>query len=413
MADKPALIINKDVYFGQYEQNANDEDGKEPIQWRVLSNDGDNVLLLSERILDIHAFMDWHGELRVPATWEDSDVRGWMNGEFFEKMFSAAERPGVADSLVEAHANPDYPTVDQGSDTRDKVFLLSFEEAMRTDYGFANSPEESQTRVALMTPSVLKYLEENEYVSNQVFWILRTMGINPEHITYVNPFGGLSPAGAMNVTGNTSIRPAFNLDLSKVAFTSDAKGKPQDIGALTRMGIPDGAVKISMYHDGQSVQVTNDIPEVIYAGGEAVVDYTGATVGENQFVSVTITGTNGQILYYGKMAKSDSDSAASGSFSVPTGMLKEGTYSLNVFAEQDNGESLTDFVSQMQSFVFEVRDEEGTTPTPGQPTPTPGQPTPTPEPEEPPKAGGISLAIFGAVSAAAGLFGMARRKRRK
>ena len=113
------------------------------------------------------------------------------------------------------------------------------------------------------------------------------------------------------------------------------------------------------------------------------------------------------------MAKSDSDSAASGSFSVPTGMLKEGTYSLNVFAEQDNGESLTDFVSQMQSFVFEVRDEEGTTPTPGQPTPTPGQPTPTPEPEEPPKAGGISLAIFGAVSAAAGLFGMARRKRRK
>lgn len=264
-----------------------------------------------------------------------------------------------------------------------------------------------------MTPSVLKYLEENEYVSNQVFWILRTMGINPEHITYVNPFGGLSPAGAMNVTGNTSIRPAFNLDLSKVAFTSDAKGKPQDIGALTRMGIPDGAVKISMYHDGQSVQVTNDIPEVIYAGGEAVVDYTGATVGENQFVSVTITGTNGQILYYGKMAKSDSDSAASGSFSVPTGMLKEGTYSLNVFAEQDNGESLTDFVSQMQSFVFEVRDEEGTTPTPGQPTPTPGQPTPTPEPEEPPKAGGISLAIFGAVSAAAGLFGMARRKRRK
>lgn len=49
MADKPALIINKDVYFGQYEQNANDEDGKEPIQWRVLSNDGDNVLLLSER----------------------------------------------------------------------------------------------------------------------------------------------------------------------------------------------------------------------------------------------------------------------------------------------------------------------------------------------------------------------------
>ena len=58
------------------------------------------------------------------------------------------------------------------------------------------------------------------------------------------------------------------------------------------------------------------------------------------------------------------------------------------------------------------------TPTPGQPTPTPGQPTPTPEqptptPEDPPKAGGISLTVLGAVSAAAGTAGfIARRKRR-
>ncbi len=54
---------------------------------------------------------------------------------------------------------------------------------------------------------------------------------------------------------------------------------------------------------------------------------------------------------------------------------------------------------------------EQPTPTPGQPTPTPGQPTPTPE--DPPKAGGISLTVLGAVSAAAGTAGfIARRKRR-
>ena len=108
------------------------------------------------------------------------------------------------------------------------------------------------------------------------------------------------------------------------------------------------------------------------------------------------------------MAKSDAQSTATGSFSVPTGMLKEGTYALNVFAEQDNGESRTDFVSEMQSFVFKVSDEQ---PTPGQPTPTPGHTTP--DPEEPPKAGGISLVLFGAVSASAGLLGMATRKRKK
>ena len=408
MADKPALIFNKDVYFGLYEQNANDEDGKDPIQWRVLSSDADKVLLMSERILEIHPFMDWYGELSVPATWEDSDVRAWMNGEFYENMFSAAEMPGVMDSLVEARINPDYPAVNQGADTRDKVFLLSYEDAINPDYGFANNTEAAQSRVALMTPSVLKYLQDNDSSSMEVFWLLRTMGYDSEHAVFIDPVGGISPAGALNVTGNTSIRPVFNLDLSKVAFTSDATGKPQHIGALTQMGIPDGAVKITMYDDGQSVQVTNEIPGVIYAGGDAVVNYEGATVGENQFVSVTITGTNGQILYYGKMAKSDAQSTATGSFSVPTGMLKEGTYALNVVAEQDNGESRTDFVSEMQSFVFKVSDEQ---PTPGQPTPTPGHTTP--DPEEPPKAGGISLVLFGAVSASAGLLGMATRKRKK
>ena len=52
---------------------------------------------------------------------------------------------------------------------------------------------------------------------------------------------------------------------------------------------------------------------------------------------------------------------------------------------------------------------EQPTPTPEQPTPTPGQPTPTPE--DPPKAGGPSLIIVGALTVAGGGIGLIVRRR--
>lgn len=78
---------------------------KERITWLVLGYTNDGLLLLSQYVLCKQAFVEKASE----ATWKDSDVRTWLNGEFLADYFSFSERESIA-----AH-----PGVD------DKIFCLT------------------------------------------------------------------------------------------------------------------------------------------------------------------------------------------------------------------------------------------------------------------------------------------------
>lgn len=47
----------------------------EKIKWRVLNVDGNEALLLSDKILDTQKYDTWH-----KTTWEKSIIRSWLNG---------------------------------------------------------------------------------------------------------------------------------------------------------------------------------------------------------------------------------------------------------------------------------------------------------------------------------------------
>ena len=47
------------------------------------------------------------------------------NTDFFNSAFSAEEQSDVATTLLSADKNPYFPEIDQGTNTEDKVFLLS------------------------------------------------------------------------------------------------------------------------------------------------------------------------------------------------------------------------------------------------------------------------------------------------
>ena len=76
----------------------------EPVQWRVLdATDPENALVLSVYILDSQAFRDTYyvdgKECYTDSTktfyannYAASDIRTWLNGEFYETIFSAAEQ---------------------------------------------------------------------------------------------------------------------------------------------------------------------------------------------------------------------------------------------------------------------------------------------------------------------------------
>ncbi len=76
------------VTFGRYEQDGNLTNGPEPIEWIVLKADENKALLISKYIL---AFRPMHS-IREEFDWKDSELREWLEEEFFAKAFSIAEK---------------------------------------------------------------------------------------------------------------------------------------------------------------------------------------------------------------------------------------------------------------------------------------------------------------------------------
>ena len=115
--DRP--VIGGPYYFGHYEQDSDSENGQEPIKWRVLSLEEDRALLVSEFALDMQDF-NFNRDRKI--TWESSDIRKWLNGDFYDSAFAPEEKDRIIESVI---SNSDRPV----DNTYDRVFLLSYAEA--------------------------------------------------------------------------------------------------------------------------------------------------------------------------------------------------------------------------------------------------------------------------------------------
>ncbi|MBP5781130.1 MAG: hypothetical protein J6X34_07845 [Clostridia bacterium] len=89
-------------------------------------------MLLSKYGLDCQPFNKDH----TSATWENCSLRAWLNDEFINTAFSDTEKAWIS---LTSLANPDNPEegTSGGNDTADKVFILSLDEAVNTEYGFS------------------------------------------------------------------------------------------------------------------------------------------------------------------------------------------------------------------------------------------------------------------------------------
>lgn len=106
--------IGKDVTFGNY-------------QWTIIDKDDEKAILVaaSDKADDLK-LVSYHNTDEA-VTWETSDVRAWLNGEFLENGFSDEERERILLTDVVNNDNETYGT-DGGNDTQDYVYLLSVEE---------------------------------------------------------------------------------------------------------------------------------------------------------------------------------------------------------------------------------------------------------------------------------------------
>lgn len=194
----PDYKIGETIEFGNYPQ---DKDGTEkPIEWIVMKNEGNQVLLLSKYVLDAKSYNEeWED-----VTWETSDIRQWLNNEFYTAAFNKSEKAKIQTSLIKNEDNSEHGT-SGGNDTEDKVFLLSEKEAETL---FSNDDE----RIAKAT----EYAEKSGVYVNEekaAYWWLRSPGDSGDDAAEVIYSGWVYRDGNYVDDSSGGVRPALHLNL--------------------------------------------------------------------------------------------------------------------------------------------------------------------------------------------------------
>ena len=350
--------MESNIYFGNYWQSVKSEEAtdsnKEPVKWRVLANDG-NLFVVSDQNLDCVVY----NSSAETVTWEECTLRKWLNSKFLDNAFTSQEQGAVLESLV---ANEDGAKGSEaGADTYDKVYLLSIYEVIDPDLGFPTDwKDKGGTRVALNTEyTVSKNALTNPDMSGA--WWLRTPGD-------ANNAANVFNAGNVFVRGGCvnnlifAVRPAMNIDTSKVLFTSPAEGGKisgePGADAMKAVGIYTGSDwKLTIKDDTRPVfEASVSGSSTILKEGAVKLEYKGAATGANEYISVIIEDKEGNILYYGNIVDNTvADAADSGkaTLNLPAD-LTSGDYKILVFSEQCNGDFKTDLASNIVTLDITV-----------------------------------------------------------
>ena len=190
--------IGETIEFGNYPQ---EEDGTEkPIEWIVMKKEGNQVLLLSKYVLDAKPYNE---ELEA-VTWETSDIRQWLNNEFYTTAFNKTEKAKIQTSLIKNEDNSEYGT-SGGNDTEDKVFLLSEKEAETL---FSNWEERIAKATEYAQKSGVCVDEKKRSV-----WQLRTPADESDGAAAVSFYGSVDTYGYVVDCRDEGMRPALYLNL--------------------------------------------------------------------------------------------------------------------------------------------------------------------------------------------------------
>ena len=182
--------IGNTIIFGLYD-------------WRVLDARDDKALILSVKTIENRAYSEELAEV----TWENCDIRQYLNWEFYNH-FTAEEKAFIAETQIKNAGNPWHGT-SGGSDTTDRIFLLSIDEAVRY---FGDS--------GLLGSGNLKneFWLNDKYNTSRIaygasgrasWWWLRSPGIDQGRAAGVGRDGGIFIGGLGVDDSGGSVRPAL------------------------------------------------------------------------------------------------------------------------------------------------------------------------------------------------------------
>jgi len=146
----------------------------EPLKWKILNITEDVALILCESIIANQEYdidTDGGGPDTLSNKYDASQIRAWLNNQFYTSAFSSLQQQLIASTLVD---NSDTSTGVAGNayacdDTKDNVFLLSFAEAISEAYGFSSSDDETRKRKP--TAYSIATGADSDASGNGVWWL--------------------------------------------------------------------------------------------------------------------------------------------------------------------------------------------------------------------------------------------------
>lgn len=173
--------------------------GNDKTWWQTLEVDREKetALLIADDALhdNRYRFDAYHrGQSVNDITWEKCSLRDWLNGEYYENVFSDSEKDAIIETSLENPDNPEYGTAG-GNSTKDKIFLLSIDEAE-------------------------KYIKDKEDRLLRHSWWLRSPGRDSADAACVNDFNGKISLHGYNVGRELLVRPALRINLKSDFFQS-------------------------------------------------------------------------------------------------------------------------------------------------------------------------------------------------
>ena len=196
----------------------------EPLQWKVL--DPSEGLVMCVSLIDSQPYNNYvlysgtdsygnsacwgdTGKTYYASDYANSSLRKWLNETFYATAFTEDQQNRIA---VNCNQNNDgYYTLtgdtnfmDYDSDpTNDKIFLLSYDEALNSSYGFATSSGTNDTALQAKGTDYAKcqglYVYSVDSPDGSSWWWLRSPGLYSYYSCYVN-YGGNARNGNSSVS---------------------------------------------------------------------------------------------------------------------------------------------------------------------------------------------------------------------
>ena len=317
------------VYFGQNQEN-------KPAAWRVIGYDGSGVTsaqgditLLAEGNMGVIPFVD----TILYNEYAPSNLKTAIDA-LAEKLTTEENAAVKKRTLTSGSYNGENTDCVAGGQVDNAVFWpLSTKEAIAVN-----------NDLRALDPAHPNWVTSS--------WYLRSPGSKTFYVAIVSSDGSVQYSGVSvrKKNNHRTVRPAFNLNLNSVLFTSAAVGGKPDGGLTAVPEYSGNEWKLTLLDSSRSFAVTEKTADAD-PNDTITLNYSGATTGANEYISAIIADNNGA-QYYGRVAQPTAESGTV-EIKIPSD-IAPGNYTLKVFSEQYNGDYKTDYASNFTDIALTV-----------------------------------------------------------